>query len=316
MKKNKFVIFMLIIILFLVNSTVVTALGEEELSANRNKSIDKENSVRVAKFMDQAPNELKEFFADENPVISPDWFDEKGNLLPLISLDTRYIETSTLIDANGVVRTIERELTAEEYADWTLPESTRAACTGSIPFGALCWETTAKKLLFSVLQYGANPGYRISVVNTWKTMPSVKSFDSIGVLFQGYNVKTAWGYQYYNTTSNANLQTINYSYKGTNMKISTANWQGIAISQDIVNNVHNTLRNELWVDGSFASSGAIRFTASYQHAVSNITLATSHNFSFNPSGMGKVFNWNPSWSTWDNMAGLCKNVTPSILWVC
>lgn len=120
------------------------------------------------------------------------------------------------------------------------------------------------------------------------------------------NITNAYGYQKYNGN------TISYSYNGTNMKTAS---NGVSISQDIVDSVSSSLSNELWVHGSFTGS-AHQITASYQHAVKNIDLATSKNFTFSTDGMGRVFKWNTSYSNWDNMQGVCANITPNYLWYC
>ena len=97
------------------------------------------------------------------------------------------------------------------------------------------------------------------------------------------------------------------------MKISNTGQKGVSISQNIVDNVYNVLQNDLYISGT--QGEYMRMAASYQHAVKNISLATSMDFTFNAWGMGKVYNWNSSTSNWDNMQGVCFNWSP-YLWTC
>jgi hypothetical protein len=97
------------------------------------------------------------------------------------------------------------------------------------------------------------------------------------------------------------------------MKISVTDQKGISISQNIIDDTYNVLQNDLYVSGT--QGQYMQMAASYQHAVTNIDLATSMNFNFYAWGMGRVFNWNTSWSNWDNMQGVCFNWSP-YLWTC
>lgn len=303
--------FILIFIIFMFNLNTVSAI-EKEIN---NDMIT--NSELTIKFMEKAPSELKNLFDEENLIISTDWFDKNGELLPLIGVKEIYIETSTFKSSIGQHRTIEKQITSQEYNTWEPPVQTRASC-GSVPFQYHdCWETNAKRLTIAIMGSSTNWQYaKIAIINEWKTMPNVRSFDSIGLLYNGFVMTNAWGYQYYNTTSNHALQKISYGYKGANMKISNNSQGGVAISQNIIDNLYNKLRNELWVEGKIANNSPYQFTASYQHAVSSINLAISHNFTFHANGMGRVFSWGTSWNKWDNMQGVCVNLSYPTLWFC
>lgn len=302
--KKTVILSILTAMLFLANSPKVNA--QEATSLN--------DSETIKKFMEQAPSELIELYEEQNFIIGPDWFDDDGNLIPIVDVDVKYIETKTYISSDGEESNItsERELTAKEYAEWT-PIQTRAACT-SPPWGvADCWETTAKRIFMLVRAY-EDGTERLDAINQWKTMPSVRSYDTIGIIYNDFDVITAWGRQWYNTASNTENQNIVYDYQGTNMKISTDEQSGISISQNIVDDVYSVLQNDIYIAGY--QGYYMQAAASYQHAVTNITLETSKNFVFDAwNGMGRVFNWNTSWDKWDNMQGVCVNFT-DYLWVC
>ena len=290
---------LLALILFSISSTNVNAYTTTEA----------EQTAKAQKLLQNGSNELVALYEEQNFIMGDEWFDENGNLIPTQVLDVKYVETSTYISSAGEQynQQTEREITANEYQNWA-PKQTRAACSPGVYTD--CWETTAKRLFIAYQTY---PTERVQIINQWKTMPSVRSYDTIGVVFDYYDMTNAWGYQWYNTSSNTNPQTINYSYGGSNMKISNSGQKGVSISQDLVDNAYTTLQNDLYMTGT--KQNYTRMAASYQHAVKNINLNTSKAFSFDPWGMGKVFNWNTSWSNWDNMQGVCFNWSP-YLWTC
>lgn len=198
-----------------------------------------------------------------------------------------------------------------EYENWA-PRSSLASCNN----GASCYETSAKRLAIYIYTI---PNQMIKLINQWKTIPSVKSFDNIGIVYENFNLTSATGRQCYNTATNTSSQCIDYGWNGNNMSVRTENdgQKGISISQNIINSVYNYLQNELTVygtgnDGWFAD---LKVAGSYQHAVTDIDLATAKNFKFDGWGMGKVYNWNTSWNKWDNMQGVCLNWS-GYLWTC
>lgn len=208
-------------------------------------------------------------------------------------------------------------MTEEQY---NLKSNSRAIvgnCTEQV-WASDCRETTYKRFMFLVSQDvpGSNE-FIITVTNQWKIIPSTKSYDNIGVYFRGYSPTDAHGYQYYRNSSSTEEQYIYYSYRGNNMSIDQ-NGHGISISQNIVDNVSGSLKNELWIRGVKAENMSPKVYASYQHSVVNISLSTAKDFTFSPSGMGSVFDWNSSYSNWDNMQGLCHNQDPTdnFLWTC
>src|SRR5690606_23322756 len=132
------------------------------------------------------------------------------------------------------------------------------------------------KIVFIIVNDTGYPNVRVDVINVWKNMPVVRSFDSIGLLYNGFTMTSAQGRQWYNTSSNPNTQYVSYGYQGANMKISTSGQKGVSISQNIIDDLGSLLQNDLYVYGRLESN--TQMAASYQHAVTSITLATSHNF--------------------------------------
>ena len=95
--------------------------------------------------------------------------------LELLAQTTKYIKTETRLNAipiggADIPRTRSFEVTEEEYNNAVGEISTRAE--GTV-------ETTYKKMVTSIYQHGSY--YRYDNTLTWKNMPSVRSFDIIGI---------------------------------------------------------------------------------------------------------------------------------------
>ena len=260
---------------------------------------------------EQGTNELINLYNEQNFILGPQWFDENGKLLPVKIIDVKYVETSTFVSSKNDLLNIikEKEITASDYQNWTAKQTKESCPPG---FYNECWETTAKRVFIAYHTYPSGKE-AISVINQWKTMPLIRSFDTIGMVFNNFEMTSYYGTQWYNTKENQEYQSINYSYGSPNIKISNSTQKGISISQNIVDDTYNYLQNDLYVYGK--KSENLQVAGSYQHAVKNLDLATSKNFTFDAWGMGKVFNWNTSWSNWDNMQGVCINWSP-YLWTC
>ena len=314
MKNKKIVMLLFVIMLLVVSTNTVSAkeiyLEDDITTANVKEVSVAKNDVRISKFLEQASPELKKIYTEQPFILGEEWFDENGNLYPIKDFKVKYIETSTYIDSKNPNKNVtkQRTLTSDEYNNWS-SNQTKSSCDY---WGAAdCWETNAKRIVIIYQEY---PSEQAKVLNQWKTMPTVRSYDTIGLLYNNFTMTSASGRQWYNTSSNPNVnQYIDYSYGGTNMKISTTGQKGVSISQNIVDDAYTVLQNDLYVYGT--QGNYMQMAGSYQHAVNDISLATSKNFTFDAWGMGKVFNWNVSWNNWDNMQGVCFNWS-NYLWTC
>lgn len=301
MKKLNFLLSATVFITYLFGTTSVNALQKMETQ---------QHNAKILK--EQGSTDLIDLYNEQNFIMGPDWFDEDGNLKQIEILDVKYIETSTYISSDGEETDMhfEKVLTEEEYNNWK-PMQTRSVC--SYQYAKDCWETNAKRLILMMNDY---PSQQLILINQWKTMPSVRSFDTIGMTFEDFNMTSAKGYQWFNYESSPSVsRKVEYSYKGKNMKISTTGTQGVSITQNILDDTYSLLQNDLYVYGTRGQN--LRITGSYQHAVKPIEFETSKDFTFNVWGMGHVFKWNAPTSNWDNMQGVCLNWSSSSnLWVC
>lgn len=265
-------------------------------------------------------DELSELYSEQEFIISNEWLDQNGNPYENTYIKTVYVETKTVYSMGKPIISDSNYISKEDYNSYDESISTRQVgnCT-TLQSGMYndCWETSYKRLTiaFSYTNY-PNDLYecRIAIINLWKQMPSVRSYDTIGLYHtEGFTLSNAHGHQYYKTSDNDTLQVINYGYNGNNMKIAE---NGVSISQNLVNNADTFLQNDMYVYGTLSRTKPNQFTASFQHAVKNISLSTSKNFTFSGDGMGRVFDWNEPYSNWDNMNGVCVNLSSDYLWFC
>ena len=230
-------------------------------------------------------NYLLKFYSEDTIFrMTQDRFDyEMQYDFVLDSASEKYIKTVTYYDDLGKAYINESEISEEDYDKAIMPLANNCEI-GGLPLG--CWETTYKKLMLYSWVDGdvGNLNQRFDVQNEWKIMPSVRSFDVIGLRYYNYNPLYAFGYQ--NTYTSSGYEEIYYSYDGSNMNRQS---NGIGISQNIVDDSSlYGLTNRLIVDGKNYGFSHMEIFASYQHATSDLTLAQSKNYRFG-QGLGDVF---------------------------
>lgn len=141
-------------------------------------------------------------------------------------------------------------------------------------------------------------------------MPSVRSYDVIGLWYNQSFVKSNYyGYMYYTQSGTTYKTTYSTASNSGNIKIegSSSNWfgGGIGISMPLPSSTNVTfIQSQLFVEGNVGSNFTVN--GSYQHATSNVTLSDSKNYTFAPLGLGNVFafNTNTLWNTYDQMRGV------------
>lgn len=189
--------------------------------------------------------------------------------------------------------TTEKEITKEEYENFNpiMPILGDKGASGA---------TSAKKIVMGVI--GGTTWNYVTLTATWKGIPSTRSFDVIGI--RGYGVDfrdgSQRGEQIYKV--NGTAQRISYAWNGTNIK--RFDEHGFGISMNIVNDDITALQTSVECDITPTLSQPGIF-GSYQHAVANVSLADSQNYTLGGSGLGGVFVYPYSISQkYDGMTGL------------
>ena len=219
-----------------------------------------------------------------------------------------YIVECIYNDENGNVIDVEtNEITKTEYEGpkSLLKNSCKNSINSIIPDTVYARKTTIQ-YSYSDLEnhYG-----RVVVDNVWSTIPKIKEFDVIGVMWPAdkFVVANIKGLQIYDGS------TITYEYGGKNTVYrTTGNYHGAAVAQNIVNSTSKSLENKILVDGT-VNTGA-QFFGSYQHAHTNLatTLVDAQNFTFDINGYGNVFNFMKlSAPKYDNAPGVKTKIVYS-----
>lgn len=145
--------------------------------------------------------------------------------------------------------------------------------------------TSAKTLKISTS--GSSKKY-VSVVATWKGSPSVRSYDLIGAYLSGVTL---------NGTVTTKLTYSGGGYFSTEMK--TFN-NGFGVSIELPKSGNNVV-----ISQSFTTTTGGTIYASYQHAISNLSLSDSKKYSIGKNGYGNVFIFDSSIrNKYDGMSGV------------
>lgn len=131
----------------------------------------------------------------------------------------------------------------------------------------------------------------ISITANWINNPAIRSYDVIGAYLSGVSL-LAHNHTYVSTSSGYS------SY--SNLKTA---------SNGIGNSVKLLSGNNVYINQMITVSRGGTVFGSYQHAMQNVTLATSKNYSFSLGGYGSVFSFYGSASgVYDAMSGVNLSV--------
>lgn len=245
------------------------------------------NSNGVVMTENQYSDLLKIYSEKHISVLEQDRFDELMNMnLDFNNTQTtvKYIKT----EYNNVTgETANSLVTEEEYNNYK-PSQTRATV----------YETSYKRIALGFTKTSGSYAF-VTFNSVWKIMPAVRSFDVIGVRLSNLSVinGTQQGQQIY--TLDGKTDYVQYNWNGTNIKNLS---NGFGISMNLLNSdvtylectIDSTLEVEDYPAGLFAS---------YQHAVKDVTLATSQNYTIGV-GLGDVFVFNDNiGAKYDGMEG-------------
>lgn len=162
-------------------------------------------------------------------------------------------------------------------------------------------ETSYKRATLNIVGGGTAPEAFIILTNIWKIIPATRSFDVAAMRWVDLSVVNGsqGGYQIY--TLNGQTQYVSYAWNGTNINRFS---NGFGISMNIVDSNITYLENEIFADFSLLDHPAI-VLGSYQHATSNVTLATSKSYTLNSNGLGDVIDFTGNIGNYyDGMSGL------------
>jgi hypothetical protein len=220
---------------------------------------------------------------------------EKYNHLKELDFTTLKTETKYIVSTYNpnLKLSTSREITEEEFNKFDISKENIEVR------GSDYNETTSKRLAMSIVK-GTAWDY-VTLDLAWKKIPSTRSFDVIGFYADGMSPRNGSQHGEQAYTVNGQYNRIQYSWNGTNIKKFN---NGYGISMNIVNNSNlQSLRCSTWADMYVTSNHGSLF-GSYQHAVTNLTLANSKNYTLGSAGLGGVFIYPLNISQkYDGMAG-------------
>lgn len=308
MKKISYLLAGLTTMLFCMNTVSAMTINDDGTMTNsRGVTITQEQYKKISKIFASSENKEKKIDYLEQEEIDVYTASDTE-----IKMQKEYFITTYTLDRYGNVintRTIsaskeDAEKVAENknlhlMADGTLQDVSKMFSTRGVVNGN-SYETASKSLLISYQV--SSTGCYASMYVDWLTVPKVKSYDVLA--FRGTNFKD--NVRSYTAYQLSNADETYYSKDGTNTKISS---NGIGVSMNLHDNA--TLSKEsgtaytlhLWIGGNGTYGDYIY--ATYQHATSNISLATSQSYTFGSSGLGGVLVYSNGYSKYfDNMNGL------------
>ena len=218
----------------------------------------------------------------------------------ILGSETTYVESTYTELENGEIECKDRVLKNEELVSKLFEDKfnkNNPMLMRISPRPSDSAQTTMKKLTMTMTQVQASHKKAIFTCE-WLSIPKVKSFDVIGMrpeqtamTIDGFETTNVQGHQYYDGN------TIAYGPNNGNIKYTST---GLGISMNIVDSVSTSLKCDFAVT---FGSGATIFTVhgTYQHAVTNVTLSESKNYTIMATGMGNVLNFASSvWNKYDN----------------
>lgn len=154
-----------------------------------------------------------------------------------------------------------------------------------VPYDATYRETSYKVVRITSSLIGGNK-YLMNQYTRWLISPAVKSFDVAAMRLDDVSIVdgTQYGTQVYKIGSN--YETVIYHPDGTNIKKAS---NGFGISMNLVD---NSTYFECDIEADvIATTKYATVYGTYQHAVRNMTLAQSQNYTISHNGLGGVVNF-------------------------
>lgn len=245
------------------------------------------SSVKAANLTDEEYARLRNLFSDARISYMSD--EEAARYLSYdlehVNKVSKYYKVTET--TNGTITT---EVSKEEAI---------AAAENNISTSSTYHTTSYKNIRISTMKLSTNV-YYVNLTNEWLITPRVKSYDVIAMRVDDATVNSGSqrGTQFY--IANGVSDTVEYSYNGTNMVLSS---NGFGISMNLVD-AANSFTCDINATVTATSQWATVY-GSYQHAMTAVTLAKSKSYTISHNGYGKVINFATAvQNDYDNMQGV------------
>lgn len=186
-------------------------------------------------------------------------------------------------------------MTEEQYEDFVNSDLLdRELITKSTDDGNMCSpKSTSHTTQYKNLKISAACSYNctVSIVLTWLGNPTIRSYDVIGAFLSGPSLLSYVDATVMNNTTVYYFDNFKTEY--------SAYYNGIG------NSVLLPSGTNLVVNQIFTTTTGGHIFGSYQHAMQNVSLATSKSYSFSLAGYGNVFSfYGNAYGKYDGMAGV------------
>lgn len=192
----------------------------------------------------------------------------------IVSEVVNYYQDNYYID-NGIVKTKEIKITKEQYDNYYKNNnfSLKALTPGYI-------ETNMKKMSTTIILI--NNVYRYKVTLEWKSNPSVRSYDIIGIGMENNKV-----YYVGNRTFNQTYCTSSNSCKNSSTGTFKNQEAGIAVAFDLPSGTFSQLSSYLYFDvgKKIETVTSMKAYGDYAHAIETTTSTEANSYNINGSGI-------------------------------
>ncbi|MBO4998131.1 MAG: hypothetical protein J6D02_09060 [Lachnospira sp.] len=307
---KKCVVGMLMIVAMLMNITQ----GYAEEMKEKDGKIYLENADGVGITREEY-NKLRANYS-ENEIAKMD-YSELMNLqdgdMKIVDKQTLYVKTDYYKDKTGQIRTEETIISPDKVEQELAKINNRlfADKRDAISLQAVgddyhrdFRQTAMKEMRMKTMKNSAGTAYTVTLQNTWRSMPAVRSLDVTAIRFGAVNGLTVYKAEetYAHQIWNGNV--IKYSSTSDKFHYNTsgsANGKaGVGVTMNLKDDA-SSLTCYLQVRYSASALYAYSIYGAYEHATAAVSDTS---YTFSPTGMGGVIEFKKNAGIYDNTTGL------------
>lgn len=277
-------------LLKLIFAIAIFTLGANQIFAQEEIYLKTLNGVELTK--EQYNNLIKSF--DYNTIITmnAEMLEEIKNETDFKSVSKeKYIKSTIVYDQGQVVSSNEEEVSLNEFTNSDITEPIY------VPIQVATTETTYRRLKMTIVVWGNNSNnMSITLTNTWKQLPSMKTYDVLAIApGVSFSLKSS-GYRSAYQEYDGNI--INYSETGdkwNEVKDNIIFGKGMGISQNLVDAATTSLENSMtYRVKAVQATLPFNVRGAYAHAIVDTPLAQSKKYTLGSGGIGNLIIFNSS----------------------
>lgn len=277
-------------LLKLIFAIAIFTLGANQIFAQEEIYLRTLNGVELTK--EQYNNLIKSF--DHNTIITmnAEMLEEIKNETDFKSVSKeKYIKSTIVYDQGQVVSSNEEEVSLNEFTNSDITEPIY------VPIQVATTETTYRRLKMTIVVWGNNSNnMSITLTNTWKQLPSMKTYDVLAIApGVSFSLKSS-GYRSAYQEYDGNI--INYSETGdkwNEVKDNIIFGKGMGISQNLVDAATTSLENSMtYRVKAVQATLPFNVRGAYAHAIVDTPLAQSKKYTLGSGGIGNLIIFNSS----------------------